>query len=82
MHDLPYCDNGECLSRMIVPSRWIKEWLIFAHLKVGKEPKKITMMSLLVTDPAVEGNLRPNRKLMPPNAEGTEEQEESPGHYR
>jgi hypothetical protein len=67
---------------MVVPSRWIKEWLMFVHLKIGKEPKKITMMSLLVSDPTVEGHLRPNRSLLPPNSEGTEGDEEAPGHYR
>lgn len=70
------------LNRMIVPSRWIKEWLMFAHLKVGKEPKQVTMMSLLVTDPTVPGKLRPNRSLKRPNAEGTSQDEEAPGHYR
>lgn len=68
--------------RMIVPSRWIKEWLMFAHLKIGKEPKKITMRSLLVKDDSAEGGLRPNKTILRPNAEGTEENEESPGHYR
>ena len=67
---------------MIIPSRWIKEWVMFVHLKIGKEPKSITMQSLLVSDPAVEGNLRPNRNLQRPNAEGTEQDEEAPGHYR
>ena len=68
--------------RMVVPSRWIKEWLMFSHLKIGKEPKEITMQSLLVKDPSVPEGLRPNRSLLPPNAEGTEKDAEAPGHYR
>lgn len=67
---------------MVVPSRWIKEWLMFSHLKIGKEPKEITMQSLLVKDPSVPEGLRPNRSLLPPNAEGTEKDAEAPGHYR
>lgn len=67
---------------MILPSRWVKEWLMFAHLKVGKEPKKITMRSLLVKDTSVEGGLRPNKCILRPNAEGTEKDDEAPGHYR
>jgi hypothetical protein len=55
---------------------------MFAHLKIGKEPKKVTMRSLLVKDTTVEGELRPNRTLLPPNAEGTEDADEAPGHYR
>lgn len=55
---------------------------MFAHLKIGKEPKKVTMRSLLVKDTTVEGELRPNRSLLPPNAEGTEAADEAPGHYR
>lgn len=65
---------------MIVPSRWIRQWITFAHLKSGKEPGKITMRSLLVDDPTVPGRLRPNRNLMAPNAD--EASEEAPGHYR
>ncbi|CAE7747066.1 unnamed protein product, partial [Symbiodinium microadriaticum] len=46
----------------------------------GKEPGKIPMMSLLVRDPKSPGGLRPNRSLLPPNAD--QEVDESPGHYR
>ena len=55
---------------------------MFVHLKIGKEPRRVTMQSLLVTDPSVEGSLRPNRSLLPPNSSGTESDEEAPGHYR
>ena len=81
---------------MIIPSRWLRQWLIFTHLKVvlflkvvvqcsllcqtGKEPSKIPMMSLLVRDSKYPGGLRPNRSLLPPNTD--EESEVSPGHYR
>jgi hypothetical protein len=65
---------------MIVPSRWIRQWITFTHLKTGKEPGKITMMSLLVADHSVPGGLRPNKNLMAPNAD--QASEEAPGHYR
>jgi hypothetical protein len=65
---------------MIVPSRWIRQWVTFAHLKTGKEPSKVTMMSLLVADPSVPGGLRPNKNLLAPNADETVD--DAPGHYR
>mmetsp|Transcript_2626 Transcript_2626/g.3943 ORF Transcript_2626/g.3943 Transcript_2626/m.3943 type:complete len:208 (-) Transcript_2626:186-809(-) len=63
---------------MIIPSRWIRKWIVFAHLKAGPEPGKINMSSLLVS--SSDGSLRPNRSLKPPNWD--ENGEESPGHFR
>ncbi|RYH01007.1 hypothetical protein EON65_48650 [archaeon] len=32
---------------MIVPSRWIRNWLIFAHYRLGDQPGPVDMLSLL-----------------------------------
>ena len=34
---------------MIIPSRWVRKWLLFAHIKCGPEPGEIDMESLLVS---------------------------------
>ena len=62
---------------MIVPSRWIREWLLFAYYKTANEPGPITMSTLLTAD----GNnwWRPLKTLRPPS---TEPGKEHPGHYR
>jgi hypothetical protein len=61
---------------MIVPSRWIRKWLLFAHLKLGEEPGPIDMISLLTKDGS---DWRPKRTLLPPC---TKFGEERPGHFR
>ncbi len=84
-HDCcPVYFNHVAFVRVIVPSRWIRKWILFCQLRAGEEPGKITMMSLLVKDPAAPGGYRPKNtlkqanyaKLDNPNAD------DHPGHYR
>jgi len=77
-------ETDETKVWMIVPSRWIKKWLLFAHLKLtGEEPGPIDMMSLLVVE-VVGGQkiYRPKSALEPPNFKVDAINPESPGHYR
>eukprot|EP01034_Spumella_vulgaris_P025290 gene25290-31728_t len=66
---------------MIIPSRWVRKWLLFCHLKVGEPPGPIDMWSLLKQDPNAEGGTgwRAKNTLLPPS---TKFGEERPGHYR
>lgn len=65
---------------MIIPSRWLKMWLLFTHFKVEPSPPgPIDMLSLLKQDPTVIGGWRPKKNLLPPS---TKEGEVRPGHYR
>lgn len=66
-------------TRMIIPSRWIREWLLFAHFKLRDSPGKINMWSLLKED---AGTWRPKRNLKAPIIEDGAKGEEHPGHYR
>lgn len=67
------------LCRMIVPSRWIRQWLLFAHIKAGPAPGPIDMWPLLKEDINEPGGWRPLKTLLPPC---TEFGQERPGHYR
>jgi hypothetical protein len=64
---------------MIVPSRWIRQWLLFAHIKSGQPPGPINMWPLLKQDATEPGGWRPLKTLLPPS---TEFGNERPGHYR
>eukprot|EP01032_Pedospumella_encystans_P023151 gene23151-26212_t len=64
---------------MIVPSRWIRQWLLFAHIKAGPAPGPIDMWPLLKEDINEPGGWRPLKTLLPPC---TEFGQERPGHYR
>ena len=70
--------------RVVVPSRWIRKWIVFCQLRAGDEPGKITMMSLLVNDPHAPGGFRPKNTLKPANAAKLDNPNaaEHPGHYR
>lgn len=65
---------------MIVPSRWIRQWLLFALVKVNDPPGPIDMFSLLKQD-STAGDIgwRPLKTLRPPCSEFGKEH---PGHYR
>lgn len=65
--------------RMIMPSRWVRQWLLFAHVKAGNAPGPIDMWPLLKEDPTEAGGWRPLKTLLPPS---TEFGSERPGHYR
>jgi hypothetical protein len=65
--------------RMIVPSRWIRMWLLFAYVKVVDPPGPIDMLSLLKQDKLVPGGWRAKKNLLPPSNKFGEER---PGHYR
>jgi hypothetical protein len=75
-------NNDEDPSKvwMIIPSRWIRMWLLFAHFKlIGDPPGPIDMLSLLKKDSTVPGGWRAKKNLLPPS---TKFGEERPGHYR
>ena len=60
-------ETEEARVWMIVPSRWVRHWLLFAHLKISTDsPGPINMDSLLQKDDAVEGGWRPKKTLLPP----------------
>ena len=60
---------------MIIPSRWVRNWLLFAHLKIVDEPPgPIDMASLMQRDDSVEGGWRPRKTLRPPG-KGTQGKE-------
>ena len=60
-------DEKEARLWMIIPSRWVREWLLFAHLKTtATPPGPIDMRSLLQQDASVEGGWRPKNTLRPP----------------
>ena len=67
---------------MIIPSRWIRNWLLFAHFKLSDSPGKIDMWSLLKKDETVEGGWRPKKNLKAPIIAEGANGEEHPGHYR
>lgn len=69
------------MHRVIIPSRWLRQWLLFAHVRQGEEPGKVNTNSLLVKDPASPGGYRPNKNIRPPNS-NPDNGEETPGHYR
>jgi hypothetical protein len=64
---------------MIIPSRWLRMWILFTYIKIGDPPGPIDMLSLLKQDPTVAGGWRPKKSLVPPS---TKLGEERPGHYR
>ena len=81
---------------MIVPSRWIRFWLIFAQKKIGGEspPGPVNVCDLLqaddtmtITDYGVDG-LRPTKTIRPPSRvqveddKGAKVWQEEPGHFR
>lgn len=60
-------ETEEARLWMIVPSRWIRNWLLFAHLKIATDaPGPINMDSLLQRDETVDGGWRPKNTLLPP----------------
>lgn len=69
---------------VIMPSRWLRRWLLFCKFKVAEEPGTITMMSLLVKDPNEPTGYRPKKTLKPPNYTQNEDPkaDDHPGHYR
>ncbi len=79
------CDEADIRQLwMIMPSRWLRRWLLFIKFRIAEEPGRITMMSLLVEDSSAENGYRPKRTLKPPNYTKLEDPngEEHPGHYR
>lgn len=60
-------EKEEAVLWMIIPSRWVRSWLLFAHLKVTDEaPGPIDMETLLQKDNSVETGWRPKNTLRPP----------------
>ena len=67
---------------MIMPSKWLRSWLIFVHYKLGDPPGPIDMFSLLKYDSRTS-DWRPKKNLIKP-ASNPHPQADSaqPGHYR
>eukprot|EP00601_Ochromonadales_sp_CCMP2298_P037185 CAMPEP_0173360780 /NCGR_PEP_ID=MMETSP1144-20121109/20805_1 /TAXON_ID=483371 /ORGANISM="non described non described, Strain CCMP2298" /LENGTH=208 /DNA_ID=CAMNT_0014310227 /DNA_START=86 /DNA_END=708 /DNA_ORIENTATION=- len=72
-------DSDSTKLWMIIPSRWVRQWLLFAHVKAGQPPGPIDMWPLLKKDPLSPGGYRPLNTLLPPSSEFGSER---PGHYR
>jgi hypothetical protein len=70
--------------RVIMPSRWLRRWLLFTHMKTDEEPGPVSMSLLLTRDPAAPSGLRPKKTLRPPSTPTPEKPDapDSPGHYR
>jgi hypothetical protein len=67
---------------MIVPSRWLKAWLVFVHFKLGDPPGPIDMFSLLKYDSKTL-DWRPKRNLIKPASNPDPKADAvQPGHYR
>ncbi len=64
---------------MIVPSRWVRFWLLFSYYKVGDPPGPIDMLSLIKQDRSAPGGWRAKKSLLAPSNKFGEER---PGHYR
>ncbi len=75
---------------VVIPSRWIRNWLLFAHLKLsGEPPGPIDIGPLIKEDPTAEGGWRPKNTLQPPSRNKIEtgdyaklEFDVKPGQYR
>jgi hypothetical protein len=67
---------------VIIPSRWLRQWLIFAHLKRGDPPGKIDTRILLTKDKKTPSGWRPKLSLKPPSLAQDKFDESSPGHFR
>ena len=74
----------------IIPSRWVRNWLIFAHLKLSENaPGPIDLSTLIKDDEKNPGWYRPKKTLQPPSKRRVEggdfakqEYEIKPGHFR
>jgi hypothetical protein len=67
---------------LIIPSRWVRKWLLHAHYKVCDAPGRIDMYPLLQQDDTVEGGWRPKNTLQSPLYSNDPNVEDHPGHYR
>ena len=68
---------------MIIPSRWTKQWILFAVHKVCNAPGKIDMFPLLTQDITAEYGWRPKKNLIKPICAPEDPRvEDTPGHYR
>lgn len=57
-------NTKDCDLWVIVPSRWIRLWLLFAHLKKGDAPGEIDTTTLLVKDKSFASGWRPKKTLL------------------
>jgi len=88
-HDSGIDENTEQVW-IIIPSRWIRDWLLFAYHKLSKEPPgPIDISSLIKEDASVEGGWRPKNTLQPPTRTKVEtgdyakvQWEVKPGQFR
>jgi len=69
---------------MVIPSRWARKWVLFAHLRLtNEEPGPVDMFSLQVRDKDEELGWRPKLNLKPPISNSTDPAVDNfPGHYR
>ena len=83
-------DNDPDFLWMIIPSHWIRNWLLFAHLKLSSDPPgPIDLGPLIKRDDTVEGGWRPKNTLLPPSKTKIDtgdfakiEYDVKPGHFR
>jgi hypothetical protein len=84
--------NDENIDQVwiIIPSRWVRNWLLFAYHKMSKDPPgPVDISSLIKEDATVDGGWRPKNTLLPPTRTKVEtgdyakiEWEVKPGNYR
>ncbi len=76
---------------VVVPSRFIREWLLFAQMKLTNDhPSPIDIGSLLKADPSCAAGYRPLKTLRPPEKVVSKNSSDyakveysmTPGHYR
>lgn len=59
-------ETEEARLWMIIPSRWVRNWLLFAHMKLVEEPPGPIDMESLLTRDVLTGSWRPRNTLRPP----------------
>lgn len=69
---------------MLIPSRWARKWVLFAHLRLSnEEPGPIDMLSLMTADSSEALGWRPKMNLRAPIKDSPDpEVDDAPGHYR
>lgn len=88
-HDIPDNEDPNQVW-IIIPSRWVRQWLLFAYHKLEAEPPgPINIGTLIKEDNTVEGGWRPKKTLKPPTRSKIDtkdyakiEFEIKPGHFR
>ena len=76
---------------VVIPSRWIRDWLLFAQMNItNHHPGPISIDTIVTQDPKSESGWRPLNTIKPPEKKVKKdnkdyakiEYEVTPGHYR